>query len=103
MKISVVVPAFNEEKSLEAIIAKTLTKNPADRYQNLGELISDLELVKRGGTPTVTVMRAADKRSSKGVLSDKLRWIIPLCGIVVLAAVAIILFMPSLRLVSAKP
>jgi serine/threonine protein kinase/tetratricopeptide (TPR) repeat protein len=71
---------------LEAIVAKTLAKNPADRYQHLGELISDLELVKRGGVPTVTFMRTAVKRS-------KTRWIIA-AAIVVLAAVGIFLFLP---------
>lgn len=46
---------------LEAIVAKTLAKNPADRYQHLGELMSDLERIKRGGVPTATAMLATER------------------------------------------
>ncbi|MEK7250218.1 MAG: tetratricopeptide repeat protein, partial [Bacteroidota bacterium] len=79
---------------LEAIVAKTLAKNPADRYQHLGELISDLELVKRGGVPTVTIMLTAVRHS-------KLRWIVA-AATVVLAAVVIFLFIPPPQRASAN-
>jgi len=79
---------------LEAIVAKALAKNPADRYQHLGQLISDLELVKRGGVPTVTIMLTAVRHS-------KLRWIVA-AATVVLAAVGIFLFIPPPRSASAN-
>jgi serine/threonine protein kinase/Tfp pilus assembly protein PilF len=41
---------------LEAIIAKTLAKNPADRYQDLGALIADLAKVNRGDASTSTIL-----------------------------------------------
>ncbi len=91
-------------EGLEAIVAKTLAKNPADRYQHLGELISDLEMVKRGGVPTVITMPTAVRRSYKGVRSDKPRWIIT-AAIVVLAAVGISYFSvrSPLDMLSSRP
>jgi TolB-like protein/Flp pilus assembly protein TadD/predicted Ser/Thr protein kinase len=71
-------------RGLEDIVAKSLSKNPADRYQHLGELIPDLEMVKRGGVPTITIIRTAVRRS-------KPRWIIA-AALVVLVAVGIFLF-----------
>ncbi len=86
---------------LEGIVAKTLAKNPADRYQHLGELISDLDLVNRGGVPTITIIRTPVRRSSKGVRSDKLRWVIT-AALVVLAAVGVYLFVPPPQRASAN-
>ncbi len=72
---------------LEEIIAKTMAKNPADRYQHVGELISDLELVKKDGAQPPAIMRAPVKHSH-------LRWIIAVTVVVVAVVVAYV-FMPS--------
>ncbi|MFN0158882.1 MAG: protein kinase domain-containing protein, partial [Bacteroidota bacterium] len=50
---------------LEAVVEKTLAKSPADRYQHLGELISDLEMVKGAGVPTATVMLPTERQIRK--------------------------------------
>ena len=50
---------------LEPLIAKALAKNPVDRYQHLGEMISNLDLVKRGGTPTVTTVLISEREVRK--------------------------------------
>ena len=60
----------------QGIIERCLQKNPADRYQNMGDLISDLQAVAEGkaGTPTGR------------------RWFVPLLGTTLLAAAATLLF-----------
>ncbi len=59
--ISKEAPRISEIRSdtppeLEATIAKALAKNPADRYRDLGELMSDLAKMNRGGASTSTVV-----------------------------------------------
>jgi TolB-like protein/Flp pilus assembly protein TadD len=82
------IPAF-----LITVVNRALEKDPAKRYQDLGELISDLEMTKSGGVPTVITMPTAVRRS-------KPLWIVA-AAIVLLTVVGISYFLLSSRSASA--
>lgn len=65
---------------LESIVVKALAKNPQERYQHLGQVIADLETVKKGGAPTATVMLDPVRHS-------KFRWLIVGTVVILFAAI----------------
>jgi len=55
---------------VETILAKALAKDPGDRYQHLGQFISDLEAAHLKSTPTATIAVAteASKRTLAAIM-----------------------------------
>ncbi len=77
---------------LENIIFKTLSKNPADRYQSMDELLEDLQSVAEGLKP----VRAASMIFRGRVLGLKKVHVYPaIAGILILAIVAWLLIFPK--------
>ena len=58
-------PPVNVPPGLEAIILKALAKQPEHRYQSMGELRADLDVVAQNGTPKA-VMEAIETASMIG-------------------------------------
>ncbi|MDZ4833484.1 MAG: protein kinase [Candidatus Melainabacteria bacterium] len=49
------------QKKLEGVVLKCLEKDQADRYQSVGELMKDLELIQEGKAPSKFVRRKVPK------------------------------------------
>jgi tetratricopeptide (TPR) repeat protein/predicted Ser/Thr protein kinase len=70
------------QESLHAIVDKTLSKEPAKRYQSASELKDDLDSLKESSGSATRPVRVKWKRSPAR------RWIMAAAGIVIIAAVA---------------
>jgi len=51
-------PHIQVSPVLEQVVMRMLEKDPADRYQNMDKVYSDLQTIRRGGTPDLPVPKA---------------------------------------------
>lgn len=76
-------------KTLEAIVAKMLAKNPGDRYQGLGEVAMELNAIKTGGVVKAAVREQQKKKKEEDIVSiTKSNFVALLCGVAVITAIA---------------
>ncbi|HEY9713682.1 MAG TPA: serine/threonine-protein kinase, partial [Chroococcales cyanobacterium] len=91
-------------QGLEKIVAKMLEKNPADRYQDLGMVATDLAMVGKGMTPLLGLRddsKTFQKPKGKVVLSyAQLAMLLALTGALTIAADYMLRFAVQTKLVS---
>ncbi|MBS1954222.1 MAG: serine/threonine protein kinase [Cyanobacteria bacterium SZAS-4] len=76
-------------KSLEAIVAKMLAKQPGERYQSLGDVAMELNAIKTGGVVKAAVRQEQKKKKEEDIVSiTKSNFVTLLCGVAVLTAIA---------------
>ncbi len=76
-------------KTLEAIVAKMLAKQPGERYQSLGEVAMELNAIQSGGVVKASVRQELNKKKEEETVSiTKSNFIALLFGVAVLTAIA---------------
>jgi serine/threonine protein kinase/Tfp pilus assembly protein PilF len=78
--------------SIEAVAGRTLAKDPGERYQNVGELLHDLESIRGGRADITATRRSRSYRSRMLVRFGRTAWIV--IAVAAVAAAALYILFP---------